>query len=105
MKKIFFILTLSIFFIKNKNLNAQNKYFEKQYAWDIIHNGSSIIPNNQGNYIISGQANDEEYSWYSYSIEIDQYGNDFPVNRYLEFEPNYNGNMKEMIKTEYGFFT
>ena len=104
MKKILFILIISLFFIKNKNLTAQNKYFEKQYAWDMIHNGFSILPNNQGNYVISGQAFDNDYSWYSYSIEIDNYGTAFPSNRYLEFEPTYEGAMKEMIKTEYGFF-
>ena len=105
MKKVLFILIISLFFIKNKKLNAQEKYFEKQYVWDFIHNGFSILPNNQNNYIISGQARDNDlYNWYSYAIEIDKYGNEFPVTRYLEFEPNYNGAMKEMIKTEYGFF-
>ncbi|MGB1207216.1 MAG: hypothetical protein ACPG5B_16330, partial [Chitinophagales bacterium] len=105
MKKIFFILIIPLFFIKNKNINAQSKYFEKQYAWDIIHNGISIMPNNQNNYIISGHARDNDiYNWYSFSLQIDEYGNAFSPNRYLEFEPSYNGNMKEMIKTEYGFF-
>ena len=60
MKKILFILVIILFFIKNKNLNAQNKYFEKQYAWQGIHNGYNILPTNDGRYIMSGELKNQD---------------------------------------------
>ncbi|MGB1207213.1 MAG: PKD domain-containing protein [Chitinophagales bacterium] len=105
MKKIHLVLIILFFCINENYSNAQEKYFETQYAWDFIQNGRRILPNNQNNYVISGQAKDSIlYDWYSYSIEIDKYGNNYPVNRHLSLEPNYNGSMREMIKTEDGFF-
>ena len=104
MKKILFILVIILFFIKNKNLNAQNKYFEKQYAWQFVQNGYNILPTNDENYIISGVLNNIELNtWYSYTSVINQYGEQILTpNEYLTID--YITSPKHMIKTEYGFF-
>ncbi|MGB1206194.1 MAG: T9SS type A sorting domain-containing protein [Chitinophagales bacterium] len=104
MKNILLILIISLFFIKNNKLKAQEKYFEKQYAWQFVHNGYDILPTNNGNYIISGSLNNIELNtWYCYTSVINQYGEQILTpNEYITID--YITSPKNMIKTEYGFF-
>ncbi|MGB1207519.1 MAG: PKD domain-containing protein [Chitinophagales bacterium] len=100
MKKHTFFLIL---YILPYILLAQNKYFEKQYNWTWIEDAYNILQNTDTTFLISGSAlNDDNFLITSYSMEINQYGEQLLLNEYIE--PNYETIVQSMIATEYGFF-
>ena len=104
MKKTHFILITLFFITNNISINAQEKYFEKQYAWEDTHNGFSILPNSLNKYIISGSSFDLTTGlWSFYAVEIDNFGLLNSVNEFNIY-PNFSSTPTEMIKTENGFF-
>ncbi|MGB1206601.1 MAG: PKD domain-containing protein [Chitinophagales bacterium] len=105
MKNLLKIIIILLLLINIQTKAQDSPYFAQLYAWNNLHNGWSVLPNNQGNHMIFGSTYTD--NWHGYAAEIDSFGNfiqaqDFP------FQANENTNgysLKHTIITDYGFFS
>ena len=79
-----------------------SKYFIENYAWEINHNGYSIIPDPLGGYRIGGER--LEYTtqkWNMFTIKMDEYGTLTDIDDYVE--PFQTGMRKMLALSDGGF--
>lgn len=56
---------------------SNNKYFEKQYAWNgnVNNNGYGVLQKENGNFVIGGTTQHISGIWTGFYLELDRYGN------------------------------
>ena len=70
------------------NLNAQDKYFYEQYAWNFNQNGRDILLIDDTIRICGNTITTELNKWDSFILEIDQEGNLIKINNFLKEDVN-----------------
>ncbi len=96
------LFILSVIFFAT-DLNAQSKYFEKNYWWTSNHSAFLIFENPDGNYLISvgffRTGNDTQSSGL---LAINALGEQLYVKKYLE--PEHTNVVRQIIPNEQGYF-
>jgi PKD repeat protein len=83
--------------------NAQPKYFEKNLAWEAIHNGRVIFEKADGNFFVACDVYSlDNNSWHQYNLNLDKFGN-IVDNIHLDLPNGYNIAVIGGITTEYGY--